>query len=356
MKRKVRREAEKTSLRKLLGIAVLATALLAAACGGDGGSDEPSDSAGGQTAAEEEPVRVAFFGTELNEFLAVIMDGAKSAVEEAGGTMQIFDSEFDPAKQFSQVQDAIAADRFDAFIIAPWDGPGLVPVVEEAEAAGIPVVSVNSPIGTKITELEPQVEGVVAAVQESVTGIGGQYAELFAGACGDLDPCKVAYVSGALGTTLEEILIGSMTEALEEYPNIELLEPVDGGGYQQQGAYEAVQDVLSANPDVDVVGSSGDQMALGSELAAEEAGLDNVKVWGAGASCIGIKAVQEGRFYGTTLRVPFTDGELAGEFAVAAARGEDHPTYAAGTEASDQPTPITKDNLDPSFECQWQGA
>jgi ribose transport system substrate-binding protein len=337
-------------------VAILMCAGFIVGCGGD---EQANGSRTEGTSGEPtgEPVEVAVFAPVINEFTKVIANGITDSVEKAGGNVTIFDDGFDATKQFNSIEDAIALGKFDAFVIFALDGAGVVPAVEEAIEAGIEVIGVNSPIGPDITEVEPQVEGQAAQVQESVTGIGGLLTELFAGACGDLDPCEVAFVSGAPATTLEKVIIGSMREELKAHPNIKLLKILDGGGYQQQAAFETTEDLLVANPDIDVIGTNGDQMTLGVELAVQNAGrVGKTKIFGAGASCVGIEALKEGRFYGTTLRVPFTDGQLAGDIAVKAVRGESHPTHVAGTDESDQPDPITADNLLDTFECQWQGA
>lgn len=325
-------------------------------CGGDSGDASGSDS-GAETA--KKPVDIAFFGPVANGFTNVIADGVKGAAKAEGASVQVFDPGFDASREFAQIQDAIALGKFDAFVIYPLDSASLVPIASQAIDAGIKVVTVNSPLGQSVTDVEPQVPGQSATVMEDLRNTTAKgYVDLTGEACEGIDPCKFAYVAGAPATTLEKVLIDSMKEQMKaEHPNVELVTVLDGKGYQQQAAYTATQDLLQAHPDIQVIGSSGDQMALGVELAVKQAkAADRVKIWGAGGSCLGIDALKKGQFFGTTLRVPETDGRIAGELAIRAARGEQVPTHKAGSEESDQPPVITEESLRDDFKCEWQGS
>lgn len=346
-------------LRRWTCLGLIAVGLVsgaAAGCGSDSGESTGSDAAA--PAKSTKPVRIAFFGPVVNGFTAVMADGVKEVAKEKQSTVRVFDPGFDVSREFTQIQDAIAVGKYDAFVIYPLDATTLVPIVTQAIAAGIKVVTVNSPLGSSLTSVEPQVKGQSATVMEDLKRTTAQsYVDLTAQACEGIDPCRFAYVAGAPATSLEKVLIDSMKAGLAKHKNIELVSILDGKGYQQQAAYTATQDLLQAHSDVHVIGSSGDQMALGVALAVKQAKASRrVKIWGAGGSCLGIKALKKGQFFGTTLRVPKTDGRLAADFVIRAARGEKVPTHRAGSDEAKQATVITKSSLRPDFECQWQGS
>ena len=117
-----------------------------------------------------------------------------------------------------------------------------------------------------------------------------------------------------------------------------------------------MQNVFQANPDIDVVATSGDQMVLGALQAAEEAGLEDVKLIGNGASKEGCDALKAGEFFATIADIPYTQGQLLVETAVKALRGEPFETSIDLNKVS-PPLPkagpvISKEDLS-EYECQW---
>jgi ribose transport system substrate-binding protein len=308
--------------------------------------------------AQQKTVRIAFIGPVINGFTNVIADGVKDAAKKYGGKVTVYDPGFDASKQYNQVQDAIALNKFDAFVIIPLDAASLIPIVGEAGRQGIKVIAANSPVGPDLAKTKPQVPGTTATVMEDQKNTQAKaYAQLTAMGCKGINPCKYIYISGAPAISLEKILIGFMSKYLKQQKNVKLVAIGDGKGYSESGAFAAAQDLLQAHPDVNVIGTSGDQMALGVALAVQQAGkAGQVKIFGAGASCRGLKALKQGKIFGTTLRVPRTDGFLAGKAAIDAVRGKKVQAWQAGSRVTKQGVVITKATLRPDFKCQWVGS
>ncbi|MEO1441832.1 MAG: substrate-binding domain-containing protein, partial [Chloroflexota bacterium] len=81
-------------------------------------------------------------------------------------------------------------------------------------------------------------------------------------------------------------------------------------------------DMLTANPDIDVIASVGDQMILGAELAVQDAGLEGeVALIGQGGNIDAYEAVVEGRWFATIANIPYTNGRIAGQMALQALDG-----------------------------------
>ncbi|HEX2698760.1 MAG TPA: substrate-binding domain-containing protein [Acidimicrobiales bacterium] len=103
----------------------------------------------------------------------------------------------------------------------------------------------------------------------------------------------------------------------------------DGTSVNLAGSAEAFYDTtvardvfaaaLAADPTINAVIASGDQMALGAEQAAADAGL-SVRIAGAGAGSSALDAVREGRWYATATSLPRTEGRLVTELLVRALR------------------------------------
>ncbi|MFN8660558.1 MAG: sugar ABC transporter substrate-binding protein [Thermomicrobiales bacterium] len=300
-----------------------------------------------------EPINVAFFGfAAANGFAQATWSGVQEAAAEMCATARFFDPNFDSATQVAQIQDAITSGEYQAFVIQANDGNSVVPVVEEAVAAGIVVVGEFTPIGTDYGSIEPQVEGMTSYVGTSIVKNGEGLAELGIQACESLgaDPCKVAYLQGFRSLPLDNARTEAVTKGLEAAEGVELVASPEGG-YTQASGLAAAQDVLQANPDVNVIiGSS--QAILGAEQALTDAGITGVALIGNGAPRQAVAAVKDGRWFAVWADAESSAGKEAASVAIRAARGEEVPSSVDTTKLL--PTPLgTKDNLPDDFEGQW---
>jgi ribose transport system substrate-binding protein len=300
-----------------------------------------------------EPINVAFFGfAAANGFAQATWSGVQEAAEELCATARFFDPNFDSATQVAQIQDAITSGEYQAFVIQANDGNSVVPVVEEAAAAGIVVVGEFTPIGTDYGTIEPQVEGLTSYVGSSIVENGEGLAKLGVDACKQLgvNPCKVAYLQGFRALPLDNARTDAVLKGLEAAEGVEVVASPEGG-YTQATGLAAAQDVIQANPDVNVIiGSS--QAILGAEQAVTDAGLENVMLIGNGSPRQAVAAVKEGRWYAIWLDAEASAGKEATTVAINAARGEDVPKSVDTTKI--MPTPFgTKDNIPADYEGQW---
>ncbi|MDR1428173.1 MAG: sugar ABC transporter substrate-binding protein [Bifidobacteriaceae bacterium] len=300
-------------------VAAILTLPLLAACGGDdksdgsGGSGSPG--ASGDTGGEA--VAIAFFGfAKANSFANATFQGIEEYAAENNATAEFFDGAFDSAAQVQQIQDATTSERFQVYVIQANDGAAVIPAAQAAIAAGITVVAEFTPVGTAYDTAEPQVEGIYSIVDVPADN-GRVLAEMGLGACDELaaDPCKVAYLQGNAALPLDN----TRTEAAVAALTAGGVEVVDNfqGGYTSDEGRAAVQDLLQAHPDVNVIiGSS--QAIAGAESLVDTA---QVKLIGNGGSRPAVEAVQAGRWYGTYYADEVQDGYEAAKIGVEAARG-----------------------------------
>src|SRR5512135_497847 len=73
-------------------------------------------------------------------------DGLKQVIEEAGGKVLTVDSQNKIAKQISDVEDLLSQ-KIDFLVINPVDEAGIVPAIEAANKAGVPVVTIDRAAG-----------------------------------------------------------------------------------------------------------------------------------------------------------------------------------------------------------------
>lgn len=343
-------------------VAVLALGLLVSACGGSDSTDSSAADTSGSTAAEAgggEPVNIAFFTALGNTYLEATLEGMEEAAAD-GGDVSItpFDSKFDATTQFKQMQDAITSQKYDAFVVWPVDGNALVPAVKQAADAGIKVVAVDFPIGDDFATSAPQVDGVVGSVILPATNVGKALGDLTIKACGKDDPCKVAEIVGYAGSPFDTAAEESLKETVGAKPGIEIV-ATQPGEYLADPAYKAVQNILQANPDVNVITTIGDQMANGAEKAVAAAGLTGkVQIIGEAASVPGVEKVREGKWFGSVIALPRTEGVISGEMAIKAARGEAvKPDGVNPVEQAGLPPYISQENAKSlaDFTGEWKG-
>lgn len=339
---------------------LLATSLLIAACGAGGQGGAPAGGGGSGddgSGTAGEPVRIALFGlVRANEYEQARVEGAEAKAAELGATVDYFSAEFDTQEQINQIQDAMTSGRYDAFIIHPNDSNAVVPVVEEAIAEGYVVIAADGPIGPNTRSLEPYPEGLTATVGRTGWSTGTWLGRAVVDACQGIDPCEVAYLIGAQALTIDQDRYEALEQVIAEHDHIQVV-AFQEGQYRRDLSQEVMQNVFQANPGIDVVVSSGDQMTLGALDAAQDAGIaDQIKFIGNGASKQGCEAVQNGTFYATYADIPYTQGEVAVELAVKAVRGEEVPG-SVNLEELSPPLPstgpmITQEALE-AFTCQW---
>ena len=102
-----------------------------------------------------------------NPYIQALVYGAELAAEEAGVTLTVGAGRgfMDPASQITQFENALAR-RPDAILINPADPAGLATAIDDAVAAGVPVVEVGtlsiSEVSTKVVQ-DDYMQGVRAA-------------------------------------------------------------------------------------------------------------------------------------------------------------------------------------------------
>ncbi len=304
-----------------------------------------------------DPVEVAFFTVAGNTYLEASTEEMQKVAEACGANLTLIDNGFDPAKQFANIQDAITTGNYDAFIIVTLDNAGIVPVVEDAIEAGIKVIATDTSIGPDLTTSDVQVEGVSGSILRPASLIAEDQAAIILDQCADKDPCTVVWIPGALATAFDQALKAVFDQLAADNPNINFIVGPEGG-YLSDPAFTAMQDILQANDQIDVV-ASADQMILGAEKAIEDAGrTGEMLLVGGGASEPAVAAVAEGRWYATPTFVPRDEGREAMEMAIIAARGgtiENPGRFSL--DYTELPRVITQDNTAEweGFTGQWKG-
>jgi ribose transport system substrate-binding protein len=345
--------------RHVLKTVLAALALVAAtglsACGDDGGG---GSSAGGDSGGKT--LRVAFLAaSSQNGYNKAVFEGIQNKAKELGNVQaKILDGRFDAQVQFNQLQDAAASGQYDGIVIVPNDTVSIAGAVGAAKSANIPVVTALFPIGQNLTQLEPQVPGIVATVASPPADGATKQAELAAEYCADKDPCRVMILIGQRQFPFDKVRYDAYRAVLKEHPNIQVVATLEGN-YDRDQSLKAMQDALQSNPKFDVLLSNADQQTAGAQIALKNAGIDpkDVYLTGAGGTKEAIKAVRDGVWKADYVNFPVTQGEQALEQLANAL--QDKPVKSVVDSDKEAPFDpfVDKQALEeqPDFTGQWSG-
>lgn len=312
------RNAQPARFRRLLSVGMTAVAALAlAACA----SAEPAPVADGDAPAEE-TLQVAFISFAVaNTYDEPMLAEIERVAAENNIEITVFDGNLDPNLQVTLIQDVIASGQYDGMITQPVFGPALVDVVQQAIDAGITVVNIDQILGDDFTTGETQLEGLAANVVFVPSDLGTKLGEQVVDACAtqDLDPCNVAFLHDVKASAIGIALYDAFTAVTEGTPVTIVAEGETF--YNPAAAQTAVSDILTANPDIDLIATS-DQGLQGAVQAIESAGaaLSDYLMVGYGGSVWSQQRVSEGVVYANVLQVPATEGRLGMEAMVDALR------------------------------------
>lgn len=328
--------------RKILAVAAFAAAL------------------GPMAGYAQDTLRIAYLAaSSQNGYNEATWRGVQAAAAEMGNVeVEIFDGEFNAVVQFSQVEDIVAGRRFNGIVIAPNDTVGIATALEEATKAGMLVAATLFPVGPDLTDMQPQVPGLVTTVAVDPSIGAALEADEVVKFCADKNPCNVVIMIGQLVFPFDNLRYEAMRAVLDKHDNIKVVATGEGN-YSPDASLTAFQNILQANPKIDAVLSNADQHLLGVEIALEDAGIDPKPIYmiGGGLNQITVDAIREGRFDATLVGFPYSEGYLALQALVNKARGKEVPTWIDPTKVRDIPAIVTKEWLDahPDFQAEWEG-
>jgi ribose transport system substrate-binding protein len=330
-------------------LAVLAAALTVAACGS---SDDSTSSSTTKAAANaNKPVRIAYLSFAVaNSYDAPMLAAAQTVAKDNNSTIKVFDAANDPKKQFAQLQTATSSGDYDAIIVQPIFGTGLITGVHDAIAAGKKVVNMDQILGKDLSTDQPQVEGLSGNVVFVPTEIGTKLGKLVTQACAEksLDPCKIGYLYDIKSSALDVAIKKSFDEAVAGSP-VKIVAQGESF-FTPANGLKAAQNMLQAHSDLNLIVGS-DQ---GIEGAIQAIGKKKVILVGYGGSAAGIQGVAAGTWYGDVAQLPASEGRLAALAAIKAVRTG--PKTSGQNPVADLPNEgvVTKDNAD-QFTGEWPG-
>lgn len=248
-------------------------------------------------------------------YYQALLTSIKENTEGNGMEFLSADGQGDINKQIAAVEDLITK-GVDALLLNPKDPMALVAVTKVAKAANIPVFIIDSSI-------DPSAEFVTTIQSDNLAN--GQLAGEWVAKKFGSKKMKIALLSGNAGnpvglTRKQGLLQGITEEQLRSLGYIDL--NVVTQMYTEwtyAGGLKAMEDILVAHPDVNVVITESDVCVLGAIKAIAQAGKTNdiLIVAGADGQKEAIKYIMDTDFYGcTAMNSPVQIGKNAVEAAI----------------------------------------
>ena len=272
-------------------------ACLLALLGGCG--DKAADSS--QPAASASKVQ-GTIGVSLltldNPFFKVIGDSITAEGKKHGYETVVVSGDKDVAKQGNQIKDFIVK-KVSAIVLSPCDSKSIIPVIQEANAAGIPVFTVDIPCN------EPGVK-IVTQIATDNEGGGREAGQAMIEALGEAGG-KIAVLHFKQAESCQLRVKGFMevirTHNASGKAKIDVVTELESGAAKDLG-YKAAEDALQAHPDLRGIFAINDPAALGARAAVEKAGKTQVLIIGFDGQPEGKQAIKDGKIYADPIQFP----------------------------------------------------
>ncbi|ADT89385.1 ribose ABC transporter substrate-binding protein RbsB [Vibrio sp. Vb2880] len=262
--------------------------------------------------AQAQDTMAIVLSTLNNPFFVTMKDGAEAKAKELGYNLIVLDSQNDPSKELSNIED-LTVRGVKAILINPTDSDAVSNAIRIANRSNIPVLTLDRGAS----------RGTVVSHIASDNVVGGEMAGHFimekVG-----EKAKVIQLEGIAGTSAaRERGEGFMNAVKGSEMQLLASQPAD---FDRTKGLNVMENLLAANPDVQAVFAQNDEMALGA-LRAVQASGKNVMIVGFDGTDDGIAAVKRGKLAATVAQQPDLIGALGVETADHMLKGETVDEY-----------------------------
>ncbi|MFU2058342.1 ribose ABC transporter substrate-binding protein RbsB [Avibacterium volantium] len=264
-------------------------------------------SAVSQAVVAKETIALAV-STLDNPFFVTLKEGAEKEADKLGYNLVVLDSQNDPAKELANVED-VTVRGAKVLLINPTDSTAVASAVRMANQKNIPVITLD----------RGAAQGKVVSHIASDNVAGGKMAgDFIAEKLGD--NAKVIQLEGIAGTSAARERGEGFKQAVEAHKfDVLASQPAD---FDRTKGLNVMENLLTAQPNVQAVFAQNDEMALGA-IRAVQAANKSVLIVGFDGTDDGVKAVKSGKLAATIAQQPALIGALGVQTADKVIKGED---------------------------------
>jgi ABC-type sugar transport system substrate-binding protein len=254
--------------------------------------------------------------TETHAFYKAMEDAFRAEAAVKNLDLAIVSCEMDPAKQASQFEDFVTQ-KVDAILAAPCDSDAVVPYVQAATTAGIPVFTVD---------VAAHGGGVVSHIASDNVEGGRLAARTLAGLIGGTG--DVIIIDHPEVSSVQDRVKG-FEEALTQFPGVKIVQRPSASG-QRAKAMAAMEDMLQAQRNLKGVFGINDDSALGALSVLEAARRTDIAIVGFDATDEAQAAIRRGSaLKADVMQHPDRIGQTAIDIVARKLAGESVPAVVA---------------------------
>lgn len=242
------------------------------------------------SAEEQKDLNVTYFISHTeNEFNSTLAEAMEKAAEEKGINLTIVSADKDPAKQVSQIDNALATGDLDGAIIQATSAEGVTAGITALKEEGVPTITLHEAVAAQ--------EDASAYVGPDLATIGLIVMEH---ACEELEgKGDIAILEGVMGNSVQQTISASYDKILEKYQDINVVYR-DNADWETDTALSKVENWLTTGKEFETIVCMNDSMAIGAMQAVNSAGkTGEIKIYGSDATDQAVEAVKSGEMAGT---------------------------------------------------------
>jgi ribose transport system substrate-binding protein len=243
-----------------------------------------------------------------NPFFVSLRDGAQQAADDAGAELVISDAQNDTAQQQDDIQNFITQ-QVNVILVNPVDSDAVVPAVEAANDAGIPIIALDRKAsgGDVVSTIaSDNVQGGKMAGEELIRLVSSG---------------NVAQLEGIPGTDPARDRGQGFQDAIDAQSSVKVVAS-QSADFDRAEGLTVTENIMQANSDIKGIFAQNDEMALGAVQAlGDQAGAD-VKIVGFDGGEDALNAIQDGTMNATIAQQPDKMGSQGVETAISVINGE----------------------------------
>lgn len=295
-------------MKKKLWSVIVCGAMLVTMLAGCGIADKQAKSDSEKSDSKEEvKIGITLYSLK-NEFTVRLANSAQAKAKELGVDLKVYDGNYDPSTQISQVETMIS-DGCKGIILNPQDAQACSPCVDKAVAADIPIVGVNTRVANdKLTSYVGSKDVIAGELEMQ------KVADLLKG------KGKIVIIEGPMGQSAQIERRKGIQNILDKYPDIQVLAEKTAN-WSRSEAMTVMETWLQAFDNIDAIVGENDEMALGAREAVKAAGK-NIPAIGVDGITDALSAVESGDLIASIFQDGAAQGSKAVEVLVNAIKGE----------------------------------
>ncbi|MDM0475030.1 ribose ABC transporter substrate-binding protein RbsB [Clostridium perfringens] len=199
-----------------------------------------------------------------NPFFVNMKDGAEKEAEKLGYDLVVLDSQNDPAKERANVEDLVQLGVV-ALLINPTDSDAVVKTVEVANKSNIPVITLDRQAnGGKITShiASDNIKGGEMAAEYVL--------DKFKDEKGPINVVEIQGIPGASATRDRGEGFHNIMDKNNKFNFVS----IQAADFDRQKGLQVIENIIQANPNIQVVFAHNDEMALGAVKAIKASGIN----------------------------------------------------------------------------------